>query len=163
MPLTPSLAGLSEFYAATQLYLFREGRRDNAAMSAIAKGFTDEDLRAFSSLIGSLPKPAMRSAANASEKRPGASSGGDGSEAGRSLASKYRCDACHGSDFAGGDQVPALAWQREDYLRKTLLEYKKGTRPGYQMAMADALADVPEKDLPVLARYIAGLSATLRP
>lgn len=56
-PRTPSLAGQPSFYAITQLFLFREGRRSSAAMTAVAKGMTDDDLRAFSDFIGKLPPP----------------------------------------------------------------------------------------------------------
>ena len=55
MPGTPVLAGQHSFYAITQLFLFREGRRSNEAMTAVAKGFTDADLRGFSDHIGTLP------------------------------------------------------------------------------------------------------------
>src|SRR6478735_1663274 len=37
MPGTPVLAGQHSLYAITQLFLFREGRRTNEAMIAIAK------------------------------------------------------------------------------------------------------------------------------
>ena len=43
LPLTPSLAGQPSFYAITQLFLFREGRRQNEAMTAVAKGMSDAD------------------------------------------------------------------------------------------------------------------------
>lgn len=60
-PRTPSLAGQPSFYAITQLFLFREGRRASAAMTAVAKGMTDDDLRAFSDFIGKLPpRPPVR-------------------------------------------------------------------------------------------------------
>jgi cytochrome c553 len=55
MALTPSLAGQPSFYAITQLFLFRQGRRDNAAMAAIAKDMSDADLRGYSDVIGKLP------------------------------------------------------------------------------------------------------------
>ena len=55
MPGTPVLAGQHSYYTITQLFLFREGRRSNPAMTAVAKGFTDADLRGFSDHIGTLP------------------------------------------------------------------------------------------------------------
>ena len=55
MPGMPVLAGQPSFYAITQLFLFREGRRSNEAMTAIAKPMTDDDLRGFSDFIGTLP------------------------------------------------------------------------------------------------------------
>ena len=55
MPGTPVLAGQHSFYAITQLFLFREGRRSNEAMTAVAKTMKDDDLRGFSEFIGTLP------------------------------------------------------------------------------------------------------------
>ena len=55
MPGTPTLAGQHSFYAITQLFLFREGRRDNEAMTAVAKTMKDADMRGFSEYIGTLP------------------------------------------------------------------------------------------------------------
>ena len=55
MPLTPVLAGQPSLYAITQLFLFREGRRSNAAMTAVAKTLTDDDMRGFADYIGTLP------------------------------------------------------------------------------------------------------------
>ena len=44
---TPALAGQHGFYAITQLFLFREGRRSNEAMTAVAKTMKDDDMRGF--------------------------------------------------------------------------------------------------------------------
>ena len=51
IPGTPSLAGQHGFYAITQLFLFREGRRSNEAMTAVAKTMKDDDLRGFAAVI----------------------------------------------------------------------------------------------------------------
>ena len=55
MPGTPALAGQHSFYAITQLFLFREGRRSNEAMTAVAKPMSDADLQGFADFIGTLP------------------------------------------------------------------------------------------------------------
>ena len=55
MPNTPMLAGQHSFYAITQLFLFREGRRPNETMTALAKSMKDDDLRGFSDFIATLP------------------------------------------------------------------------------------------------------------
>ena len=54
-PLTPVLAGQPSLYVITQLFLFREGRRSNEAMTAVAKTLTDDDLQGFSEFIETLP------------------------------------------------------------------------------------------------------------
>ena len=146
LPLTPSLAGQPSFYAITQLFLFREGRRQNEAMTAVAKGMSDPDLRAFSELIAKLPAP------------PGAA-GGDAARSARgaAIAQRLRCTSCHGADYAGGQQVARLAGQREDYLNKALAEFRAGTRVGYTSAMNEALAGVQPDELGDLAHYLAHL------
>ena len=67
MPGTPALAGQHGFYAITQLFLFREGRRGNEAMTAVAKTLKDDDLRGFAAVIEAWPT--CRPAASPRERR----------------------------------------------------------------------------------------------
>jgi len=149
LAVTPSLAGQHSFYAITQLFLFREGRRSSEAMTAVAKGMSDADLRAFSDLIAKLPAPPA-AAASADPERMAR---------GAALAQRLRCASCHGAEYAGGQQVPRVARQREDYLNKTLSEFRAGTRLGYTGAMAEALAGTQADDLGDLAHYLAHFGA----
>jgi cytochrome c553 len=149
MPGTPALSGQHSFYAITQLFLFREGRRANEAMVAVAKLMTDQDLRGFSEYIGTLPPvPAPPPATPPDAARM---------TRGQTLTQQYKCVLCHGTDLSGGQQVPRLAQQREEYLQMTLREFRTGKRPGYTMAMAEALNGIPPEDLDTLAYYIARL------
>lgn len=150
-PLTPVLAGQPSLYAATQLFLFREGRRDNAAMTAVAKTLTDDDLRGFSDFIGTLPAvpaPAPASPPDAAQMAKG-----------KALAEQHKCVFCHGNDLAGGQQVPRIGGQHEEYLRASLRGFKSGSRPGYTQAMTAAMSQVPEGDIDLLAWYVARFPA----
>jgi cytochrome c553 len=147
---TPSLAGQHSFYAITQLFLFRAGRRANPLMTAMAKGMSDADLRAYSDLIATLPAAPPAAAGPADPARMAR---------GAALAQRHRCNSCHGDDYAGEKQVPRLAGQREDYLAKTLAEFKAGTRVGYTSAMNETLAGVDAQELPDLAHYLAHVGA----
>lgn len=149
LALTPSLAGQHAFYAITQLFLFREGRRSSEAMTAVAKGMTDADMRAFSDLTAKLP-PSSAPPAGADAQRMAR---------GAALSQRLRCASCHGGDYAGGQQVPRVARQREDYLNKALAEFRAGTRLGYTGAMAEALAGTSPDDLTDLAHYLAHFAA----
>lgn len=147
MPLTPVLAGQPSFYSITQLFLFREGRRSNEAMTAVAKTLTDDDMRGFSEFIGTLPPvpappPATPPVAARMDKA-------------KALAQEHKCVFCHGADFGGGQQVPRIAGQREDYLQMSLRGFKAGTRPGYTQAMTAAVSQIPVEDLDTLAYYVA--------
>ena len=147
MPLTPALAGQPSFYAITQLFLFREGRRSNEGMTAVAKTFTDDDMRGFSDFIGTLPPvPAPPPATPPDAARI---------DKARALAQQHKCVFCHGADFSGGQQVPRIAGQREDYLQMSLRGFRSGTRPGYTQAMSAAVSQIPLEDLDTLAYYVA--------
>ena len=150
MPATPVLAGQYSFYAITQLFLYREGRRNNDAMVALAKPMTDADLRGFSDFIGTLapvPAPAPAAQPDATRMRNGLA-----------LAQQHRCTFCHGADLAGGQQVPRIGGQKEDYMLATLRGFKSGDRPGYTRAMTEALSQVPVEDLDLLAYYVANFT-----
>ena len=152
LPLTPSLAGQPSFYAITQLFLFREGRRQNEAMTAVAKGMSDADLRAFSELIAKLPAP----------PQPAGAGDAGRTARGAAVAQRFRCASCHGADYAGGQQVARLAGQREDYLNKALAGFRAGTRVGYTSAMSEALAGIEPDELGDLAHYLANFGKTAR-
>jgi cytochrome c553 len=146
-PLTPVLAGQPSLYAITQLFLFREGRRSNEAMTAVAKTLTDDDLRGFSDFIGTLPPvPAPPAATLADPVRMAR---------GRALAEQHKCLFCHGPGLAGGQQVPRIAGQHEEYLRDSLRGFRTGTRPGYTQAMTAAVSQIPVEDLDILAYFAA--------
>ena len=151
MPGTPVLAGQHSLYAITQLFLFREGRRNNEAMIGLAKPMTDADLRGFSDFIGTLsPVPAPAPAAPADATRMAK---------GLALAKEHKCVFCHGADLDGGQGVPRIGGQKEDYVRATLQGFKSGERPGYTRAMTEALSQVPAADLELLAYYVANFTA----
>ncbi len=136
----PSLGAQMPDYILVQLYLFREKQRLAPPMNDMAAGLTDDDLRTLADAMGKLPapKPAETTADAAG------------------LAAKYRCNSCHGQSFEGHDQIPRLAGQREDYLVKSLTEYKTNARAGYEPAMNEVAQEVQEADISVLAKYLAG-------
>ena len=150
MPGVPVIAGNSSLYVITQLFLFREGRRKNEAMIAMAKPMKDADLKGFSEYIGTLaavPAPAPATPPDAARMAKA-----------KALAEQHKCTYCHGADLAGGQQVPRIGGQKEDYLRQTLHDFKSGDRPGYTRAMTEALSQVPVEDLDILAFYAANIS-----
>jgi cytochrome c553 len=71
------------------------------------------------------------------------------------LVNRYHCNSCHGADLAGHDNIPRIAGQREDYLLKSLTDYKSGARPGYSPAMSEASKEIQPDHIPVLARFVS--------
>ena len=149
IPGTPILAGQHSYYAITQLFLFREGRRSNEAMTAVAKTMKDDDLRGFSDFIGTLPPvPPTAPAEPVDAARM---------SKGQALAEQQKCLFCHGPDLSGGQQVPRIGGQREEYLRESLEGYRTRTRAGYTQAMIEPVNGLTEADVDTLAYFIARL------
>jgi cytochrome c553 len=144
-PEIPSLGAQQQNFVLVQLYMFREKLRTVDVMNEMAKGMTDDDLRNFSETISKLPAPSPVPDA------------GDAARMARAqdLIAQNRCNFCHTPDFAGQDQIPRLAAQREDYLLKSLRGYKSGERRSYDPAMASVVEPLKDADFVDLAYYLA--------
>jgi len=142
---TPSLGGQQAAYALIQLFMFREKLRTFDPMNEITKSFRDDDLKAFSDFIATLPKPQAPSDAPDAARMQKA----------LAIIDANHCNSCHKPDFSGSDNVPRLANQREDYLDKTMREYKDNSRHGYDATMAEVLQPVTPEQIGDLAYYLA--------
>lgn len=148
-PDVPSLGAQQIFYVTVQLLIFREHMRVANPMNDWVKGLSDDDLRQFAEIINKLPAP-----------RPP-----DGEvdiariERARALVTRNRCNICHTATFAGQDNVPNIADQREDYLIKALRGYKDNSRHGYDGTMADVMAPISDEQILDLAYYVARVKA----
>jgi cytochrome c553 len=140
----PSLGAQQAAYALIQLFMFREKLRVFEPMNEMAKPLSDDDLRTFSDFIAKLPKPVPAEAGDAARMARASA-----------VAQQHRCNSCHNPDFSGKDNVPRIAGQREDYLVKTLGEYKDNSRHGYDGSMADVMAAVTPEQIADLAWMLA--------
>ena len=153
-PVVPSLGGQPALYLLIQLYLFRENQRSSLyrkdddmiqIMSEMTKGFSDDDLRKFSEFLSKLPPPPVPQDAPDSARM----------QAGGALITQHRCNSCHNMDLSGRENVPRISNQREDFLAKTLREYRDNIRHGYDGVMASVVAPINDVEIADLAYYIA--------
>lgn len=144
-PGVPSLGAQQAFYVTVELLMFRERMRVVDPMNEMAKGLSDDDLRSFADAIAKLPapKPADGPVNTARMERA------------RVLAEQNHCNVCHTPNFAGQQNVPRIADQREDYLVKALRGYKDNSRRGYDAAMADVVPQITDEQILDLAYYLA--------
>ena len=142
---TPSLGGQQAPYTLIQLFMFREKLRTFEPMNEMAKALTDDDLRLFSDFIAKMPKPVP----------PGENGDPARLQRGQALVQQHRCDTCHNPDLSGKENVPRIANQREDYLAKTLAEYKDNSRHGYDGSMADVMGPITPEQIADLAYFVA--------
>src|ERR1700751_6275988 len=141
----PSLGAQPSKYTLIQLFMFREKLRPVEPMTELTKGWSDSDLQQAADFIAALPPP-----------KPPADPGDPARiERARALIAQNHCNICHRPDFSGQENVPRLADQREDYLLKTLRDYKSGARRGYDATMAEVLQPIGDAQSLDFAYYLA--------
>ena len=141
----PSLAGQLDQYIQWQLVYFRSGARKNEQMQPIVEELTNEDVRNLGAYFAALPPFKADKDDNP-----------DMSAKGKQAAAGRRCGSCHGDNFAGTKAVARLAGQREDYLAKTLHDYKSGARNGGpQGVMSDVAYPLSDEEITALAHFLA--------
>ncbi|HKX40077.1 MAG TPA: c-type cytochrome [Burkholderiaceae bacterium] len=144
---SPSLAAQPEGFLQWQLVYFRSGTRKNELMQPIAASLSDNDIRNLAAHFAAQ-KPPPRGLNGAAE--PAMFS------VGQRLAQVHRCASCHKDDYAGEKAAARTAGQREDYLLKSLRDFKSGARTGGGVAaMADAVYPLGDEQLRALAHFMA--------
>jgi cytochrome c553 len=143
----PSLAGMPADFTLIQLFLFRQGTRKVEIMNDLAKDMTDDDLRKFSQYFSKLAPP--KAAGDPPDAAIAARAQG--------VIAKNHCGSCHNPDFSGREQMPRLAAQREDYLLKSLRDYKAAQRPGYDATMDEVIRPITDADIVDLSHYLSRL------
>jgi sulfide dehydrogenase cytochrome subunit len=155
----PTIAGLSEFYHADQLYIYRDGdrpcaeseyRTDDTAgkaattMCAIAEGLSDDEIDAIAAHYAEIDFVAA-----AQEFDPELASAGETVHA-------DNCAICHSDGGSNpDDDAGILAGQWTGYLQDSFDEYFADERPqpGAMKQRMDALS---EEDAKALLHYYAG-------
>jgi cytochrome c553 len=141
----PSLGAQTTSYSIIQLFMFREKMRVADPMNEAAKELTDDELQSMAAAFAAQPAP----------KPPDDSGDPARLEQARALTEQNHCNVCHRPDFSGQQTVPRLAYQREDYLLKTLREYKSGARHAYEPIMLEVLQPIDDAQLVEFAYYLS--------
>jgi cytochrome c553 len=140
----PNLAGQNAVYLARILGAYKSGDQKDVAMTPIAQGLSDDDVRNLAAYYASLSCKAV----------PSQTRVGDAA-AGKVLSKN--CTACHGeSGIANNPAWPSLAGQKPGYLMNALKAFRAGLRKDPMMAgVARGLSDANAANL---AAYYAGQS-----
>lgn len=142
----PSLAGQPADFITLQMILFREGIRQVPAMTPFAAGVPDRDIEDLAAFFASLPPGPPQ------DRRPR-----DAAlfAAGQAITGPRHCASCHGEDYGGRNQIPRIAAQREEFLARTMAEYRDGRRIGADQQMNSAVFGLSDRDIAALAHYLA--------
>jgi cytochrome c553 len=142
----PSLAGQPDAFVQWQLVYFRSGARKNEIMQPIAEALDNADVRALGAYFAALAPP----------KPPAPDDKPDLTKAGARLAVQHRCAQCHLESYAGTLSAARLSAQREDYLLKSLRDFKAGARTGGGVAsMPEVAYALSDDDMRALAQSLA--------
>ena len=136
----PKLGGQKAAYLVVALEGYKAGSRQHTTMQGQEQSLSEKDIADVSAYLATL-------------NAEGVTAGGSGAPAFDKAAA---CAACHGQNGISVNATwPTLAGQYEDYLLKSLRQYRDGTRTDPVMSAQAAL--IAEEDVARLARYFAGL------
>jgi len=147
IPANPSLAGQPAQAISTQLFQFREGNRKDPQMTPMAANLSNKEMNELASYF-SKQKPAAPTHKTAPEN----------AAAGPKLTQQFNCVQCHGPALMGQQHIPRIAGQQYDYVFAQLRKFKAHTRADLDGNMTAATEPLTDKDVEILADYVAGLS-----
>jgi len=136
----PVIWGQEQSYLMKQLRDFRNGERNSAIMSPIAKDLAEGDLRKIAAYFAAKTWPAQR----ASAKPPLPPKG---------IA---QCQACHQPNFQGGMPAPRLAGLSYEYLVAAMRAFATEQRIN-NLDMPKFMQVLTERERNAIARYLAAL------
>ena len=115
-PSMPSIAAMDATYFVESMQAFREGKRAATVMTRIAKGYTDEEIKAMAQYFST--QKLVRFPQQFDPKL---------AERGKTLHENY-CEKCHEDGGRKSDEAGVLAGQMMPYLRFSLDDFLQGRR-----------------------------------
>ena len=143
----PILAGQNARYIYLQLRDFNKKRRQDPMMSPMAANLSAKDMLDLAAYY-SLQKPNRQNARGDAAKI----------DEGRKIADAALCPMCHLGGFSGQNEIPRVAGQHYDYIKKQLLAFKARERTNDAGSMTAYMSDVTNEQIEALAAYIASLN-----
>ena len=145
-PQYPILAGQSWRYIYIELKDFKEGRRSDPQMSPIAASLSQKDMIALGNYYAAQkPKPISFPVDGAKV------------EAGRKTSDAVLCPMCHLGGFVGQNEIPRVAGQWPDYVKKQLQDFKAKRRTNDAGNMTSVAGGLSDQDIENLAQYLGNL------
>ena len=142
----PNLAGQTWRYIYVQLKDYKEGRRTNPVMTAMATSLSRQDMIDLGNFYAAQPsKPSTFKADETKIKL------------GLAKANETLCSMCHLGGFSGQNEIPRVAGQQYDYIVKQMLDFKARNRTNDAGNMTSVAQTLSETDIENLAHYITSL------
>lgn len=165
----PSLAGQPADYIVKQIQDFKSGERQNAMMTNIALGISDDDSLDIAAYYQSQIKtPIIKDIAHlekSTDKNALLSLGKKLYDNGNPMTGQAACFTCHGinGDTLQGFNIPPLANQQPKYLISTLKEFKNRKRTNdIERAMRRIVDTMSNEEIEAISYYASYLTSTLK-
>ena len=142
----PNLAGQTWRYIYVQLKDYKEGRRSDPVMTAMATPLSRQEMIDIANYFAA--QPAKPSTFKADEGKI---------KLGKAKADETLCSMCHLGAFAGQNEIPRVAGQQYDYIVKQMRDFKARTRTNDAGNMTSVAQTLSEADIENLAHYITSL------
>jgi cytochrome c553 len=142
----PILAGQSWRYIYIELKDFKEARRSDPQMSPMAANLSQEDMIALGNFFAAQKQAPIQFKVDGAKV-----------EAGRKTSDAVLCPMCHLGGFVGQNEIPRVAGQWPQYIKKQLEDFKAKRRTNDAGNMTSVAATLSEQDIDNLAQYIANL------
>ncbi|MFN0314591.1 MAG: c-type cytochrome [Burkholderiales bacterium] len=143
----PILAGQTSRYLYLQLKDYKEGRRKDPVMAAMAANLSKEDMRALADYFASRKPKSTNFNADAAKAAKG-----------KAVADAALCTMCHLGGFSGQNEIPRVGGQHYEYVVKQLKDFRARNRTNDAGNMTSVSRGLSDEDIENLAHYIAGLN-----
>lgn len=142
----PSLAGQSARYIYLQLRDYKEGRRKNPMMSAVASGLEKQDMHDLAAYFASQKQARVPFTPDPARIKAGAAK-----------AEESLCAMCHLGGMKGQNEIPRLAGQHPEYILTQLKNFQARERTNDAGNMTSLAQTLSEDDMENLAHWIHSL------
>jgi cytochrome c553 len=145
-PQYPILAGQSWRYIYIELKDFKEGRRSDPQMSPMAANLSQDDMVALGNYFAAQKQLPIKFRVDGAKV-----------DAGRKTSDAVLCPMCHLGGFVGQNEIPRVAGQWPQYVKKQLEDFRAKRRTNDAGNMTSVAAGLSDQDIENLSQYIANL------
>jgi cytochrome c553 len=142
----PILAGQTWRYIYIELKDFKAGRRSDPQMSPMAANLSQDDMILLGQFFAAQKQAPIKFEADGAKV-----------EAGRKVSDAVLCPMCHLGGFVGQNDIPRVAGQWPQYVKKQLADFKARRRTNDAGNMTSVAATLSDADIENLSQYIGNL------
>lgn len=146
-PAYPILAGQTWRYIYIELKDYKAGRRTDPVMSPLAQNLSPDDMITLGNYFAAQKPLPINFQADGAKV-----------EAGRKVSEAVLCPMCHLGGFVGQNDIPRVAGQYPQYVKKQLEDFRAKRRTNDAGNMTSVCATLSDQDIENLSQYIGNLN-----